>query len=381
MNPDEQDDVSTQGSAPSDDSQQSTQPQADSSPDRQPDAPPESADAKADQPPAQQQRTDAKSSSPNSIPVASNTQSRQGIPADAPSEDSYKRLREAHGQLNREALSVRKQLEEQRLQLTQFQQEREKNAQAAKNQKLALYDPRHPEHTSKFAPLQAKADIVRQQLQALSKTRPPEGLTPEQGQAWREASEQALLSTLTEEDQNTLSQFQQHKQSFDREWAMNPDKVLTERVIPMIRQEMQRAMMETQATASVQKDFEDPELGPILKEMGSEMNEAIQRLGGTDDAYDFVKQQAVVYAHNKKANDFLSQENARLKQQLEEAGLRLGTAKTQQELAKGRASVTRDVSTKQHRDPYLLATEWAAKNRVDKTSPMFHQKLRELSSH
>ena len=341
----------------------------------QTDAQPQGDESQTNQPPATLQRVEAKSSSNQSIPVALNTQSEEKIDA-----EGYKRLRDQHSQLGRESANYRKQLEAQRMELTRFQQEREKQAQFAKQQKLPLHDFRHPEHSTKFAPLQAKADIVRTQLAGLSKMRPPEGLTPEQGQAWREAAEQNILSTLTEEEQNTLSQFQQHKQQFDRQWATNPDQVLTERVIPMIRQEMQRAMMEQQAAQQVDSDFNDPELGPVIKEMGAEMDQAIKDLGGTDAAYDFVKQQALVYAHNRKANEFLSQENARLKQQLQEAGLKVGAAKAQQDLARGRASITRDVSAKQTRPAYEIASEWASKNNVDRASVQFHQKLRELEN-
>jgi methanogenic corrinoid protein MtbC1 len=150
----------------------------------------------------------------------------------------------------------------------------------------------------------------------------------------------------------------------------------------MIRQEMQRAMQQREAVESVNRDFADPELGPVMKEMGNEMNEAIQRLsrGDADEAYDFVKQQALVYAHNRKMNDGLSQENARLKQQLADAGIRVGAAKAQQDLARGRASITRDVSTRQARPAYEVASEWASKNGVDKSSAQFHQKLRELEN-
>ena len=370
-----QDPVSEQDDTHLEDSSQGT-PEAASPESSQPDADNTAADPQPNQPPANTQRADPKSSLPNSIPVASNTHSQE----EKIDPEGYKRLRDSHSQLGREAATIRKQLEEQRLQITTFQQDREKQAQFAKQQKLALHDYRHPEHATKFVPLQAKADIVRTQLSNLAKTRTPEGLTPEQGQAWREASEQALLSTLSEEEQNALAQFQQHKQNFDRRWATNPDEVLTERVIPMIREEMQRAMRETQAASDVDKDFNDPELGPVIKEMGAEMDQAIKSLGGTDEAYEFVKQQALVYAHNRKANEHLAQENARLKQQLQEAGLKIGTAKVQQNLAKGRASVTRDVSTKQTKPAYEQAAEWASKNSVDRTSVLFHQKLREFQN-
>jgi hypothetical protein len=334
-------------------------------------------DSQINQPP-DNQRVDQKNSSQNSKSVASNTQSQEER-IDA---DSYKRLRDQHSQLGRDSAGYRKQLEAQRLELTRFQQERERQDQFAKQQKLALHDYRHPDHASKFIPLQAKADIVRSQLASLAKTQPPEGLTPEQGQQWRQSAEQHLLSTLTEEEQGTLSAFQQHNQTFQRQWATNPDQVLTERVIPMIRQEMQRAMQQREAVESVSRDMADPELGPVMKEMGSEMQEAIQRLsrGDADEAYDFVKQQAMVYAHNRKMNDGLSQENARLKQQLADAGIRVGAAKAQQDLARGRASITRDVSTRQTRPAYEVASEWASKNGVDKSSAQFHQKLRELEN-
>ena len=309
------------------------------------------------------------------IPVAPTTQNPEVVDA-----ESYKRLRDEKSQWGRQMAETRRQYEETRTQLAKLQQDREKQMRAAEQQKLALHDFRHPDHATKFQPILAKADIVRQQVARIRQAKAPDGFTPEQAAMWRQSQEDNVLSTLSEEEHNALNQFNEHSQQFDRKWKLNPAQTLNEYVIPMIRQEMQRTMQEQQAAQSVDADLNDPIAGPIIKEMQGEMADAIQRLGGTDEAYEFVKQQAVVYAHNKKFSTELAQENARLKQQLEALGIKAGAASAQQALAKGKASITRDVAPRVTKEPYDVAAQWADKNGVSKGTPQFFQKLREIEA-
>ena len=307
--------------------------------------------------------------------VAPTTQNPEVVDA-----ESYKRLRDEKSQWGRQMADTRRQYEETRTQLARLQQDREKQVRAAEQQKLALHDFRHPDHATKFQPILAKADIIRQQVARIRQAKTPEGLTPEQGAMWRQSQEDNILSSLSEEEHNALNQFNEHSQSFDRKWKLNPASTLNEYVIPMIRQEMQRTMQEQQAAQSVDADLNDPIAGPVIKEMQAEMAEAIQRLGGTDEAYDFVKQQAVTYAYNKKYSAGLVQENAQLKQQLEAAGIKAGAASAQQALAKGKASITRDVAPRNTKQPYDIAAQWADKNGVSKGTPQFFQHLREIEA-
>lgn len=339
-----------------------TAPQADAVP---------GADATSQTTPAQQPRSDGKDASSLTPPkpVASNTQSNEPVDPEA-----FKRLRDEKSQWGRQMAETKRQYEETRSQLAKLQQEREQAAQLAQNQKLALHDVRHPDHATKFQPILAKADIVRQQLAALNRAQPPAGLTTEQQQAWKESQQQAIMGTLSEEDQSALEQFQQHNQNFQRQWAINPTKVLTEHVIPMIRQEMQRAMVEQKASQEVDADLNDPQLGPVLKEFQPQMAEMINKLGGTDEAYDFAKHHAMVFAQNKQIHE----ENARLKQQLAEAGLKVNAAATQQNLAKGKASITKDVVNRTTKSSYEQAKEWAKANGIDTMHPAFHAKHREI---
>lgn len=309
--------------------------------------------------------------------VAPNTQNTQDAPIDP---QAYKRLRDEKANWGRQMADTSKRYEEARAQIAKFQQETEQRSQLAANQKLALHDPRHPDHGTKFQGILTKADIVRQQLARINQAQPPEGLSPEQGQAWRDSQRNAIMGTLSDEEQSSLEQFNQHNQSFQRKLAINPAQAMAEYVTPMIRQEMESFFASQRAAQSVDADFNDPDTGPILQEMQGDMLEAVQRLGGTDEAYDFVKQQAVNYAKNNRMMKEVAEENARLKQQLKEAGFNSNVAAVQRTLAKGKASITRDVSVHNTRPPWEVTVEWAAKNGISKDSPKFFQHLRGLEA-
>jgi hypothetical protein len=373
MNP-EQDTTtpSTQAQAPSGQDTQSAPPQATPSEGSGGNVADAGAGTQASQaqPPARPEDADPSLTPPKS--VASTTQNQP----ETVDPDAFKRLRDEKSQWGRQMAEMKRNYESQRAQLAQLQQEREKAAQLAQQQKLPLYDYRHPEHATKFQPVLAKADIVRQQLAALGRAKAPEGLTPEQSEMWREQQRQNIVSALGEDEQAALEQFSQFHQSFQRDWALNPTKVLSEHVLPMIRQEMQRAQMEQQAQFAVQKDMEDPTLGPVLKEFREPMMEMIDKLGGTDEAYEMAKHHALVYAQNKSVHA----ENARLKQQLEALGVKANAAEAQQQLAKGRASITKDVNTRSARDPYEEAKKWAKSQGIDTMHPAFHRKHREIEA-
>lgn len=312
----------------------------------------------------------------NSRPVAPNTQSQPEVIDPA----SYKALRDEKSTWGRQMAETRRQYEETRKQLAQLQQDREKANQLAQHQKLALHDPRHPDHVSKFQPTLAKADIVRAQLARLNNAKAPDGLTPEQGQMWKESQREMLLGSLDESEQAALEQFQTHNQNFQRKLALNAPQALTEFVGPMLEQFWRQKQSEQQAAQAVDADLADPIAGPVLKEMQGEMLDVIKRLGGTDEAYDFVKQQAVTYAHNKAYSEQVVAENARLKQQLQELGVKVGVANTQQALAKGKASITRDVVPRHTESPYQVALKQAAKDGMKTDSPQFFQLIREIEA-
>lgn len=328
----------------------------------------------ADTPPQETAPADQAKQPPldNSKSVASSTQSQP----EAVDPEAFKRLRDEKSQWGRQMAEARRQQEEMRSQLARLQQEREQASRLAQQQKLALHDYRHPDHQSKFQPILAKADIVRSQLARLQAAKAPDGLTPEQAQAWRDSQRDTILSSLSQEEQDALEQFQNHNQSFQRKLALNPAMALTEFVQPMIEQMFQRKTMEQQAYQSVDKDLSDPTLGPVLKEFQPQMMEVIDKLGGTDEAYEFAKHHALVYAQNKA----LSEQLASLKQQLGEAGIKAGSAATQQQLAKSKASITRDVTPRHTKTPYQVASERAAKQGMDRSSAQFFQLVRDIEA-
>lgn len=293
---------------------------------------------------------------------------------DAIDPESFKRLRDEKSQWGRQMAELKRNYEQTRQQLSQFQQERERTAKLAEQQKLKLYDYRHPEHSTKFQPILQKADIVRQQLSMLNQAKPPEGLTPEQGAMWKEQQKQIIIGSLNESEQQALDEYSQYTQQFQRDFSLNPSKAITQFVQPMLEQFWQSKMSEQQASHSVDQDLNDPVLGPIFKEYAEPINEMIEKLGGTDEAYEMAKHHALVYAQNKA----VFEENARLKQQLSTMGVKVGAAETQQQLAKTRASITRDTPAKAASDPYSEAKKWALKNGVNTASKQFFDKIREL---
>jgi len=376
------DNISTEEQASPDSTSQSSPPQAtnDNAPS---DTSTNDAGNQADQPPHLRTPDEAKSLSltpPKSVALNTQVPPTTGDAEAEAHPDTYRKLREEKAHWARQTNDLKRQYEDTRKQLATFQQEREKQTQLAQQQKLALHDPRHPDHSSKFQPTLAKADIVRSQLARLNTSRPPDGLTPEQGQAWKESQREAIMGTLSEDEQVALEQFQNHNAAFQRKMAINPQQALTEFVQPMLEQFFQQKNNEQRAAQEVDQDLNDPIAGPIIKEMQGDMLEAINRLGGTDEAYEFVKHQAVTYAKNKAYSDAVVQENVRLKQQLQEMGIKVGTAQTQQQLAKGKASITRDVVPRATKSPYDVASDWAVKNRVSKGSPQFFQHLREIEA-
>jgi len=377
MNEAVQDAISTQAEAPSGGDSSASQTTATPA-ESQTSAAESGAGSTTDKPP--HESAPASQSTPlpltNSKSVAPNTQSQPEVIDPA----TYKALRDEKSTWGRQMADTRRQYEDTRKQLASLQQDREKANQLAQHQKLALHDPRHPDHASKFQPTLAKADIVRSQLARLNNAKPPDGLTPEQGQQWKESQREMLLGSLDESEQAALEQFQSHNQNFQRQLALNPAKALTEFVQPMLEQFFQRKNQEQQAAQSVDADMNDPISGPIIKEMQGDMMEAIQRLGGSDEAYDFVKHQAVNYARNKAVVDATVAENTRLKQQLQELGVKVGVANTQQALAKGKASITRDVVPRNTESPYAIATKQAAKQGMKTDSPAFFQLIREIEA-
>lgn len=375
MNVPTNDTANTQVEAPPASESQSTPPQADSSGGEDTGAAPAGAGSPAPQAQPEAARPDGKDqkSLTPPIPVASNTQI-QSNRTEPVSPEAFKRLRDEKSQWGREQAELRKQSESLRQQLAAFQQERERAAQAAEHQKLPLHDYRHPDHQTKFAPILAKADLVRDQLARIGKA--PEGFTPEQAAAWQDSQRQAIMASLSADEQTALEGFQRHGKEFVRKLQLNPTQTLHEYVMPLVKQVLQQERQQFQAQQDVDRDLNDPQLKPILEKYREPMAEMIHKLGDTDEAYDMAKHHALVYADNER----VYAENARLKQQLAEAGIKVDAAKTQRELAKGRASITKDVAPRITETPYERGVKWARESNTQVGSPLFFQKVREFEA-
>lgn len=365
-------DLSTQAEAPSD-QQQSNAPDTAPSGDVGQNAADAGADAAAvsAQPSqARQDQADPSLTTPKDVASNAPSQLEQVDP------EAFKRLRDEKSQWGRQMADLKRNYEATRQQLAQMQQEHERAKQLADQQKLKLHDFRHPEHAAKFQPILQKADLIREQLQRINNAKLPDGISPEQGQIWKDQQKAAIYGSLSEQEQAALDDYAQYTQQFQRDLSLNPAKAIGSFVQPMFEQFWQQKMAEQHATMAVQQDMADPTLGPIFKEFAEPMQEMIQRLGGTDEAYEVAKHHARVYGQNRTLFD----ENARLKQQLAELGVKANAAEAQQQLAKGRASITKDVPARTNVDAYGEAKKWAKANGVDTGSPQFFAKIRELES-
>ncbi len=370
MSTDQENELSTEAQAPSEMPEQNAPDTApsDTANENVADASADQSDSSAQPEARQDDQQDQSLTTPKD--VASTAQSQEIDP------ETFKRLRDEKSQWGRQMAELKRNYEQTRQQLAGMQQERERQAQLAEQQKLKLFDPRHPEHATKFQPILQKADLVRQQLQRLNNMKPPEGLTPEQGEMWRDQQKNLIYSTLTEQEQEALDGFAQHTQQFQRDFSINPGKAIGSYVQPMFEQFWNQKMTEFKASQEVENDLKDPTLGPIFKEFEEPMNDMLKRLGGTDEAYEVVKHHARIFGQNRS----LYEENARLKQQLTELGVKANAAETQQQLAKGRASITKDAPARTVSDPYEMAKAWATKNGVSKSDPAFFHKISELES-
>lgn len=322
-----------------------------------------------EQPPASP-RADQQDQPPGSLTqpntVASNTQESVD-PA------TFKRLRDEASTFGRERQKFQTQMEQMREQMRTYQQEREERMRLAQQQKLALHDFNHPDHVTKFQPLLNKADMINQMLDSLANAKAPDGLTPEQQAQWRDSQREMIVNQVSPEERQTLQQYRQHTQQFQRDWATNPTKVLTQHVLPMIRQEFQRIQQESQARQEVQQDLEDPALKPLIEAHREEIAQAMD--GMQKDPYTYAIHHAKVYG----ALEAAQAEIARLKQQNQGLDVRASAAAEQQRLAQGRASITKDIAPQaSNQSAYALTKEWANKHKVDSMSDAFFTKLHEI---
>jgi hypothetical protein len=188
---------------------------------------------------------------------------------------------------------------------------------------------------------------------------------------WRKSQEDLVTADFNDQERQELAEFDQHQQESLRGLTTNMPGTIGKIVAPMIRQELQAFMQEMKIQREVQRDQSDPALKPLFDRFGDDMARAMSEGVPYDQAVHYTK----VYGAYEQALE----ENARLKQQMGEMSGKVSAAAVQQDLAKGKASITRDVNAPKP-TPFKEALKWARENNVDTDSDAFRRKIRDLSN-
>lgn len=231
-----------------------------------------------------------------------------------------------------------------------WKQEQEKRAQALQ---LKEWNKDHPDH-GKFNSMLERARTVEAQLRRVP-TMGPDGqpLAPQQV----EAMKQAIMSAISPEEQQTLQNYRENRENFQRDWFTDPQATLRPMVEQMAAEQVQKAIDKMQAQASVQQDFADPTLAPLIKEHGQDFARALQEM--PQRPYDYAKQMMMLYA-----------ENQALKAGKQSSDTQATHAGEQKRLAQGRAAITRDPGAPKI-DPYTAAVKEAKDRGISPASPAF----------
>lgn len=262
-----------------------------------------------------------------------------------------KRLRDQQSYFDRQIAQWKQQMlqtQEKASQLEKWKQEQDERAKAAS---LKPWSKAHPEH-GKFNSLLERAKVINAQLQRI-----PANLPPEQ----QEAMKQAIISAMSPEEQQQINEYRDNLNNFQRDFFTDPHGTLLPMVEQLAEQKVQQFMQRMEAQQSVQQDFQDPQLAPLIKEHGQDFARALQEMPSRP--YDYAKQMMLLYA-----------ENQRLKAQSSKVDAKAEMAKEQQRLTKGEAAITRDPRPA-NTDPYTLAIAEARRKGIDPSTPRFAQLL------
>ena len=288
--------------------------------------------------PAPQSQDKGSLTTPNSQSTDQQTQPEQKV-------DWEKRYRDQQSHMDRQINHWRSRMEEQSKQtaeLSKWRQEQEQRTQAAN---LKPWSKAHPEHP-KFNSVLERARAVETQLRSI-----PSNMPPEQ----QEATRQAIMSALNPDEQRQIQEYRETSQNFQREWFTDPQGTLMPMVQPMVQQMLQQEFKKMEAQQTIQRDFADPQLSPLIQQYKDDYAKALQ--------------DGVPYEYT---NHMLKQhaEINQLRDQLKSLTGKAAQADEQRRLAKGEASITRDPRTPTI-DPYTLAKKEARDSGIPLDSPQF----------
>ena len=140
---------------------------------------------------------------------------------------------------------------------------------------------------------------------------------------------------------------------------------------------LQSARQSWQAEQDVAKDYQDPELGPLLKEHQDEMNTVMEKLGNTDEAYEVARHMLRLYGQNQAMAKKLAEQS----QQTGAVEAKAKEVAAKQAAIKHRAGsvISADPKAPPQRSVWDEAREWADKNGHSTDSAAFIQHVSKLT--
>lgn len=285
-------------------------------------------------------------------------------------DDAAMAERREAGRWGYERKKMMEEMERMRAQTVELQQFREETKRREEQAKAKRWQPEHPEQR-KFESLVERRDRAVAQRNRALRMQFPDGVPPEHARAIRQQMDEVIAGDFTEQEQAELREFDQHTKEQAYTLATNPKKAILDIALPEMRREIQNAFQTIRMQQDVHRDLHDPALKPLFDRFGDDMAKAMEQGVPYDQAIHYTR----VYGEYETA----LAENARLKQQLESLTGKVSAATVQQDLAKGKAAIVRDINTPK-RSAFLEAKKWARENNIDTDSDAFRRKVRELES-
>lgn len=285
-------------------------------------------------------------------------------------DDAAMAERREAGRWGYERKKMMDEMERLRAQTVELQQFREETKRREEQAKAKRWQPEHPEQ-GKFESLVERRDRARAQRARALQMEFPDGIPPEHARALRKQMDEVIAGDFTEQEQAELREFDQHQKETAYRMATNPQKAVLDIALPAVRKEIQGIFQEMRMQQEVQRDLQDPALKPLFDRFGDDMAKAMESGVPYEQAVHYTR----VYGEYETA----LHENARLKQQLEALTGKVSAATVQQDLAKGKAAIVRDINVPK-RSAFLEAKKWARENQIDTDSDAFRRKVRELES-
>jgi len=301
---------------------------------------------------SQTSTTEAPSTKPvdgSLTPSNSQTPQQQSQPT-----DWEKRYRDQQSYMDKQINQWQQRMAAQQSQMESLAKWKQEQEARAKQASLKPWSKAHPEN-NKFTGLLERAKVVEQQLRRI-----PANLPPEQ----QEAMKQAIIGALTPEEQQQIGDYRDSLANFQREFFTDPHGTILPMVEQLAERKVQEVMQRMEAQQSVQRDFSDPQMAPMVDKYKQDLAKALQ------DGVPYEYSMHMLKMHAELEN---------LRGQLKATTGKAAQADEQRRLAKGEAAITRDPRTPAQ-DPYELAKAEAAKRGISTGDKRFIDLLNKYQS-